>query len=161
MSDELCQYPNLAKFINWSFTSYSSFASHAGMTEALLRKVLAGQAEIYPGEIYHISRMTLPGFTPVPFSVFMCRKPILLDKNRDRHRVMMDKLQSRFEAARADSSPDSAGTVEGTEKRLKILLEGFRDRPVYYTAYLATVEAVETLELHNSVRHSREGLRSE
>ena len=161
MSDEMCQYPNLAKYIHWSFTSYCSFAEHAGMTEALLQKVLAGQAEIFPGEIFRISRMTLPGFTPVPFSVFMCRKPILLDKKRYRHRVMMDKLQSRFEAARADSSPDSSGTVEGTENRLKVLLEGFQDRPVYYTAYLATVEAVEKLELHNSVRHSRERLRSE
>lgn len=159
MSD--CKYPNLAKYIHWSFHSYYTFASHAGMTEALLQKVLVGQAEIYPGEIFRISRMTLPGFTPVPFSVFMCRKPVLLDKNRYRHRVMMDKLQSRFEAARADSSPDNAGTVEGIEKRLKILLEAFRDRPVYYTAYLATVNAVESLELHNSCRHNRERLRSE
>lgn len=159
MSD--CKYPNLAKYIHWSFTSYCSFAEHAGMTEALLRKVLVGQAEIYPDEIYRIHRMTLPGFTPVPFSVFMCRKPILLDKKRYRHRVMMDKLQRRFEAARADSTPDSAGTVEGIENRLKVLLEAFQDRPVYYTAYLATVDAVETLELHNSCRHSRERLRRE
>jgi len=153
---ELCKYPNLAMLIHYHTYSYVTFAHHAGITEQLLHKVLSGEANIFPQEVLGITRLfTGMPETRVPLSVLLCEKPILLDKNRYRHRRMIDSLQQRFDLVKDDTSYPFDIYVKKAEKRVKPLIDVFQIHPVYYTAYLAAVHAVEHLEFLHAASQTK------
>ncbi len=80
-------YLNLKYLIQYHPYHIDTFAGFAHVTTELLKEVLAGREELTDAELFRISK-----YTGVPMSVLNCPKLITLNRNRHRHRVMMDKL---------------------------------------------------------------------
>ncbi len=83
----MSKYPNLSEVIKYHPYHIGTFAYHADVTMELLQAVVDGQEELHLDEIREISKLI-----DIPVSVLICPNRIMLDKNRFKHKQMINEL---------------------------------------------------------------------
>lgn len=81
-------YPNLAEVVTYHPYHIRTFAEYADVTVELLRAGIIGkEEELDDYEICKIAK-----YTGLPYTVLRCKKMIYLQKERYRHRQMIEQL---------------------------------------------------------------------
>ncbi len=83
---EGCKYPNLVEIYKYFPTSY-----FANVTGELMLAVFEGKEDLTSKEMFNISH-----YNRIPLSVLTCPEKIMLNRDRLKHRAMMDELENNL-----------------------------------------------------------------